>query len=119
LTMTKKSKPPEETTFVNWYPSESSSYDRSMAPVPVDEDCRAWASPRTPTLKKGDLIQDKEHPDDFGLIVAVDESREDPYRVYVFNHIGEENRCYWMLQWYVEEGCVVVSEEQPSKGDVS
>ena len=65
-----------------------------MAPAPVDEDRRTWASPRTPTLKKGDLIQDKEHPDDFGLIVGVDESREDPYRVYVFSHIGEENRCY-------------------------
>jgi hypothetical protein len=106
---------PKDSFLPTWY--SPSSEERAGAP-PAEEDDQTWR--QTPLARKnGDLIQDKDHPSDMGLIVAIDENRTDPYKVYVFNQSGSENRCYWMTWWYVEECCDVISDTSNVKEEMN
>ena len=57
-------------------------------------------------MKVGDLISDKEFPDEVGLIVDVKDRRtKEPYRV-----LCPTGETIWFGKKYIESECEVVSE---------
>ena len=80
-----------------------------------------------PKLKLGQLIQDKDFPQEMGMIVAIDyASAVCPYKVYCFGppinyrrqkieQLGASDKgvmCYWFTREYIEEECVVIDKEE-------
>ena len=62
-------------------------------------------------MKIGDLIRDKEYPEDIGMIIEISDyagNRED--HVSGYRILDLYGRLAWFSKYYVERGCVPVKE---------
>ena len=58
-------------------------------------------------MKVGDLIRDKEYPEDIGLIVEV--RQESTRRAYTYKVLNLNGKMIWFSRYYIEKGCVRIS----------
>lgn len=56
-------------------------------------------------MKVGDLIADKEYPDEFGIVLDKRDSDVGTYRI--LNYSGQ---IIWLEREYIERDCEVISE---------
>tara|TARA_R110002110_G_scaffold404263_1_gene622450 strand:- start:310 stop:495 length:186 start_codon:yes stop_codon:yes gene_type:complete len=59
-------------------------------------------------MKIGDLIRDKEYPEDIGMIIEISEGEQE--HVSGYRILDLYGRIAWFSKYYVERGCVPVKE---------
>jgi hypothetical protein len=62
-------------------------------------------------MKIGDLIRDKEYPEDIGMIIEISEGEQEDH-VSGYRILDLFGRIAWFSKYYVERGCVPVKEKK-------